>query len=208
LARYIGPACRLCRREGTKLFLKGTRCITDKCAVDRRAYPPGQHGQVRSRVSEYRTQLREKQKLKRIYGLLERQFRQYFFKADQKKGVTGDNLLTLLESRLDNVVYRLGFAGSRKQGRMLVRHNHFLVNGKKVNIPSYLVNVGEVVSLKEKSRDLLPVQSALEVSGGRELPTWLSLDMAQMKGEIKSLPSKEDIVLPVNEQLVVELYSR
>ncbi len=208
MARYIGPACRLCRREGTKLFLKGTRCITDKCAVDRRAYPPGQHGQVRSRVSEYRTQLREKQKLKRIYGLLERQFRQYFFKADQKKGVTGDNLLTLLESRLDNVVYRLGFAGSRKQGRMLVRHNHFLVNGKKVNIPSYLVNVGEVVSLKEKSRDLLPVQSALEVSGGRELPTWLSLDMAQMKGEIKSLPSKEDIVLPVNEQLVVELYSR
>lgn len=208
MARYIGPACRLCRREGTKLFLKGTRCISEKCAIDRRAYPPGQHGQTRARVSEYRTQLREKQKLKRIYGLLERQFRLYFYKADRKKGVTGDNLLSLLESRLDNVVYRLGFASSRKQSRMLIRHNHFSINGKTVNIPSYLVNLGEVIEVREKSRALLPVQSALEVSGGREVPSWLSLDMAQLRGEVKASPNREEIVLPVNEQLVVELYSR
>ncbi len=208
MARYTGPACRLCRREGTKLFLKGTRCFSEKCAIDRRAYPPGQHGQVRARVSEYRTQLREKQKLKRIYGLLERQFRLYFFKADRQKGVTGDNLLSLLESRLDNVVYRLGFAASRRQSRMLVRQNHFSINGKTVNIPSYLVSVGEVIQVNEKSRTLLPVLSALEVSGGRELPAWLSLDMAQLKGEITALPTKEDTALPVNEQLVVELYSR
>lgn len=208
MARYIGPACRLCRREGTKLFLKGTRCMTEKCAVDRRAYPPGQHGQVRARVSEYRTQLREKQKLKRIYGLLERQFRLYFFKADRQKGVTGDNLLSLLESRLDNVVYRLGLAASRKQSRMLIRQNHFSVNGRRVNIPSYLIDIGEVIEVREKSRGLLPVQSALEVSGGREVPSWLSLDMAKMKGEVKTLPNREEIVLPVNEQLVVELYSR
>lgn len=182
--------------------------MSEKCAIDRRAYPPGQHGQVRARVSEYRTQLREKQKLKRIYGLLERQFRLYFFKAERRKGITGENLLSLLESRLDNVVYRLGFAASRKQSRMLVRQNHFLVNEKAVNIPSYLVNVGEVIAVREKSRTLLSVQSALEVSGGRELPSWLSLDMAQLKGEVRALPAKEDIVLPVNEQLVVELYSR
>ncbi|MFQ5598577.1 MAG: 30S ribosomal protein S4 [Nitrospiria bacterium] len=207
MARYIGPACRLCRREGTKLFLKGTRCFTEKCAVDRRSQPPGQHGQVRSRVSEYRTQLREKQKLKRIYGLLERQFRQYFFKADQKKGVTGENLLMFLESRLDNVVYRLGFAASRKESRMLVRQNHFAVNGRTVNIPSYLVNVGTVIEVRDKSRNLLPIQSALETSGGRT-PSWLALDQAHLKGEMKNLPSKEEIALPVNEQLVVELYSR
>ncbi len=208
MARYIGPACRLCRREGTKLFLKGTRCISEKCAIDRRAYPPGQHGQVRARVSEYRTQLREKQKLKRIYGLLERQFRLYFYKADRQKGVTGDNLLSLLESRLDNVVYRLGLASSRKQSRMMIRHNHFSIDGKTVNIPSYLVNVGEVIEVREKSRALLPVQSALEVSGGREVPSWLSLDMAQLRGEVKASPNRDEIVLPVNEQLVVELYSR
>jgi len=182
--------------------------MTDKCAVDRRSYPPGQHAQVRSRVSEYRTQLREKQKLKRIYGLLERQFRQYFHRADRKKGVTGDNLLVLLESRLDNVIYRLGFAASRRQSRMLVRQNHFSVNGKKVNIPSYLVAAGEVIEVRERSRQLLPIQSALEVSGGRSVPSWLELDMVHMKGEVKASPSKEEIVLPVNEQLVVELYSR
>ncbi len=207
MARYVGPVCRLCRREGTKLFLKGTRCFTEKCAVDRRSYPPGQHGHVRSRVSEYRTQLREKQKLKRIYGLLERQFRLYFFNADRKKGVTGDNLLKLLETRLDNVVYRLGFAESRAQSRMLVRQNHFAVNGKNVNIPSYLVNVGMVIEVREKSRNLLPIQSALETSGGRT-PSWLELNKADYKGEVKSLPTKEEIALPVNEQLVVELYSR
>lgn len=207
MARYIGPVCRLCRREGTKLFLKGSRCFTEKCAVDRRAYPPGQHGQARSRVSEYRTQLREKQKLKRIYGLLERQFRQYFFKADRKKGVTGENLLKLLESRLDNVIYRLGLASSRKQSRMLVRQNHFAVDGNSVNIPSYLVNVGSVVSVREGSRNLLPIQNALEISGGRT-PAWLTLDPAELKGEVKGSPTKEELALPVNEQLVVELYSR
>ncbi len=207
MARYIGPACRLCRREGTKLFLKGTRCFTDKCAVDRRNTPPGQHGQVRARVSEYRTQLREKQKLKRIYGLLERQFRQYFFKADRKKGVTGDNLLTFLESRLDNVVYRLGFAASRRQSRMLVRQNHFAVNGKPVNIPSFLVELGTVIEVREKSKALLPIQESLENSGGRT-PSWLELDKAQLKGEVKAFPDKEELALPVNEQLVVELYSR
>ncbi|MFQ5596619.1 MAG: 30S ribosomal protein S4 [Nitrospiria bacterium] len=207
MARYIGPACRLCRREGTKLFLKGTRCFSEKCAVDRRGYPPGQHGQARSRVSEYRTQLREKQKLKRIYGLLERQFRHYFYKADRKKGVTGENLLVLLESRLDNVIYRLGFAASRKQSRMLVRQNHFAVNGRTVNIPSFLVKIGTVIEVRDKSRSLLPIQSALEVSGGRT-PEWLELDQAHFRGEVKTFPTKEEIGLPVNEQLVVELYSR
>ena len=208
MARYTGPVCRLCRREGTKLFLKGTRCFSEKCAIDRRSYPPGQHGQARPRISEYSAQLREKQKLKRIYGLLERQFRQYFFKAERKKGVTGENLLMLLESRLDNVVYRLGFASSRKQGRVLIRQNHFSVNGKSVNIPSFLVSVNDAVEVREGSRALLSVQSALEASGTRDIPAWLELDKAHFKGLVKARPSKEDIALPVNEQLVVELYSR
>lgn len=208
MARYTGPVCRLCRREGTKLFLKGTRCFSEKCAVDRRSYPPGQHGQARPRISEYSAQLREKQKLKRIYGLLERQFRQYFFKAERKKGVTGENLLMLLESRLDNVIYRLGFVSSRKQGRVLIRQNHFSVNGKTVNIPSYLVSVNDAVEVREGSRTLLPVQSALETAGTRDIPAWLELDKAHFKGLVKARPSKEDIALPVNEQLVVELYSR
>lgn len=208
MARYTGPVCRLCRREGTKLFLKGTRCFSEKCAIDRRSYPPGQHGQARPRNSEYSTQLREKQKLKRIYGLLERQFRQYFFKAERKKGVTGENLLLLLESRLDNVVYRLGFASSRKQGRMLIRQNHFSVNGKTVNIPSYLVNLNDAIEVREGSRALLPVQGALEAVDARGIPSWLELDKAHFKGLVKGRPSKEEIALPVNEQLVVELYSR
>lgn len=208
MARYTGPVCRLCRREGTKLFLKGTRCFSEKCAIDRRSYPPGQHGQARPRISEYSAQLREKQKLKRIYGLLERQFRQYFFKAERKKGVTGENLLMLLESRLDNVIYRLGFASSRKQGRMLIRQNHFSVNGKTVNIPSYLVSLNDSVEVREGSRTLLPVQSAMETVGSREIPAWLELDKANFKGLVKGRPSKEEIALPVNEQLVVELYSR
>lgn len=208
MARYTGPVCRLCRREGTKLFLKGTRCFSEKCAVDRRSYPPGQHGQARPRISEYSAQLREKQKLKRIYGLLERQFRQYFFKAERKKGVTGENLLMLLESRLDNVIYRLGFVSSRKQGRVLIRQNHFAVNGKTVNIPSYLVSVNDAVEVREGSRSLLAVQSALETVGTREIPAWLELDKAHFKGLVKGRPSKEEIALPVNEQLVVELYSR
>lgn len=208
MGRYTGPVCRLCRREGTKLYLKGTRCFTEKCAVDRRSYPPGQHGQARPRNSEYSAQLREKQKLKRIYGLLERQFRQYFYKAERKKGVAGANLLRLLESRLDNVVYRIGFVSSRKQGRMLIRQNHFSINGKTVNIPSCLINVNDIIEVKEKSRAILAIQAALENVDARGLPAWLELDKANFKGRVKALPSKEDIALPVNEQLVVELYSR
>ncbi len=208
MGRYIGPVCRLCRREGTKLFLKGTRCYGEKCAIDRRSYPPGQHGQGRMRTSEYSLQLREKQKLKRIYGLLERQFRGYFMRAERMKGITGENLLALLERRLDNVVYRLGFASSRREGRQLVGHGHLLVNGKKVNIPSYLVAVGQTVSIPEGSQTVLPIQKALEGVDGRGVPAWLELDKTRFAGRVKELPTKEDIALPVNEQLVVELYSR
>ncbi len=206
MGRYTGPVCRLCRREGTKLFLKGARCFTEKCAIDRRGYPPGQHGQARLRASEYRTQLREKQKLKRIYGLLERQFRRYFARAEQAKGITGQNLLVLLESRLDNVIYRLGFSSSRKQGRMLIRQNHFAVNGKTVSIPSSFVCVNDTIEVKEGSRGLIPIQHALE--GMRPVPAWLQLDKVGYKGSVLSQPAKEEIELPVNEQLVVELYSR
>ncbi len=208
MGRYLGPVCRLCRREGTKLFLKGTRCYSDKCAVDRRSYPPGQHGQGRMRTSEYSLQLREKQKLKRIYGLLERQFRGYFHRAERIKGITGENLLILLERRLDNVIYRLGFASSRREARQLVRHGHFQVNGKKVDIPSFLVVPGATVSVGEASRSILPVQKALEGVDGRGVPGWLELDKTHGTGRVKELPTKDEIALPVNEQLVVELYSR
>jgi len=209
VGRYLGPVCRLCRREGTKLFLKGTRCYSDKCAVDRRGYPPGQHGQGRRmRTTEYSLQLREKQKLKRIYGLLERQFRGYFHRAERMKGITGENLLVLLERRLDNVVYRLGFAASRREARQLVRHGHLQVNGKKVDIPSFLVVLGATVSVSESSRSLLPVQKALEGVDGRGVPGWLEMDKAQCAGRVREFPTKEEIALPVNEQLVVELYSR
>ncbi|MBI3607305.1 MAG: 30S ribosomal protein S4 [Nitrospirae bacterium] len=208
MGRYLGPVCRLCRREGTKLFLKGTRCYGEKCAIDRRSYPPGQHGQGRMRTSEYSLQLREKQKLKRIYGLLERQFRGYFMRAERMKGITGENLLALLERRLDNVVYRIGFASSRREARQLVGHGHLLVDGKKVNIPSYLVVVGQTVSIPEKSQTVLPIQKALEGVDGRGVPAWLELDKTRFAGRVKELPTKEDIALPVNEQLVVELYSR
>ncbi|MBI3605697.1 MAG: 30S ribosomal protein S4 [Nitrospirae bacterium] len=208
MARYTDSVCRLCRREGTKLFLKGTRCLTDKCAIDRRSYPPGQHGQARPRISEYRMQLREKQKLKRIYGLMERQFRNYFIKAESKTGVTGEILLQFLERRLDNVVYRMGFASSRKQARQLVGHKHLLVNGKSVDIPSFLVKEGDEVEVKVKSRTLPAVVSAIEVIEAIGIPAWIELDKASFKGKVKSLPTKEDISLPVNEQLVVELYSR
>lgn len=208
MGRYVGPVCRLCRREGTKLFLKGTRCYGDKCAVDRRSYPPGQHGQGRMRPTEYSLQLREKQKLKRIYGLLERQFRGYFHRAERMKGITGENLLVLLERRLDNVVYRLGFASSRKEARQLVGHGHYQVNGKKVDIPSFLVTPGATVSVCESSRSMLPVQKALEGVDGRGVPSWLEVDKTHCTGRVKELPSKEEIALPVNEQLVVELYSR
>lgn len=208
MAKYRGPVCRLCRREGVKLFLKGARCMTEKCAIERRSYPPGQHGQGRQRVSEYSAQLREKQKLKRIYGLQEQQFRGLFGKAERKPGVTGEYLLKLLEARLDNVVYRLGFASSRKEARQLVNHGHLLVNGRKTDVPGFIVRPGDVVEVRERSRSLLPVQTALEAVDGRGVPAWLELDRAAFKGTVRGLPTKEELALPVNEQMVVELYSR
>ncbi len=208
MARYLDPSCKLCRREGTKLFLKGSRCLSPKCAIDRRSYPPGQHGQARIRSSEYNVQLREKQKLRRIYGLLERQFRQCFARAERSSGVTGENLLTSLELRLDNVVYRLSLASSRKQARMLVRQNHFMVNGKGVNLPSYLVRVNDLVEVKEGSRQLAPVRLALEGAGSRHVPDWLVLNHHALNGRVQRLPTKEEIAVPVKEQMVVELYSR
>jgi len=208
VAKYRGPVCRLCRREGVKLFLKGTRCMTEKCAVERRSYPPGQHGQGRQRLSDYSAQLREKQKLKRIYGVQEQQFRGIFGKAERKTGVTGEHLLKLLERRLDNVVYRLGFGASRKAARQLINHGHILLNGRKADIPAAVVKANDVVEVRERSRSLLPVQTALEAIDGRGMPNWLDLDRAAFKGTVRSLPAKEDIALPVNEQMVVELYSR
>ncbi len=208
MAKYRGPVCRLCRREGVKLFLKGARCMTEKCAIERRSYPPGQHGQGRQRASEYSAQLREKQKLKRIYGLQERQFRGLFGKAERKPGITGEHLLELLESRLDNVVYRLGFASSRKEARQLVNHGHLLVNGRKTDIPGFMVRAGDVVEVRERSRNLVPVQTALEGVDGRGIPAWLELDRATLKGTVRGFPTKEELALPVNEQMVVELYSR
>jgi small subunit ribosomal protein S4 len=208
LARYTGSVCRLCRREGIKLYLKGQRCFTDKCAIERRGYAPGQHGQGRPRLSEYNLQLREKQKLKRIYGLLERQFRGYFVRAAKKKGSTGEYLLQLLERRLDNVVYRIGFGASRKEARQLTTHGHFILNGRAVNIPSILVKEGDVIAIKEKSRGLVPIQNALAAIEAKGLPAWLELDKTNLQGKIRALPTKEDISLPVNEQMVVELYSR
>ena len=208
MGRYIGSVCRLCRREGNKLFLKGSRCFTEKCAIERRSYSPGQHGQARPRISEYQVQLREKQKLKRIYGLLERQFSGYFKKAARKKGITGENLLQLLERRIDNVVYRIGFCSSRKEARQMVNHGHFRVNGRKVDVASFLVKNGDVVELKTTSRQLPQVQASLTAAEGRGTPQWLELDKANFKGRVKSMPTKEDLTVPVNEQLVVELYSR
>ncbi len=208
MARYTGACCRLCRRENMELYLKGERCFTDKCAIKRRNYPPGQHGQSRSKVSSYGTQLREKQKVRRIYGILENQFRGYFEKADKMKGVTGENLLSLLEKRLDNIVYRLGFASSRSEARILVRHCHFKVNGKKVNIPSFQVKVGDVIELREKSRAVNVISESLEAVARRGIPQWLELDKVGFKGTVKSNLSREDITLPIQEQLIVELYSK
>jgi small subunit ribosomal protein S4 len=206
VARYNGPVCRLCRREGEKLFLKGPRCYTEKCAVERREYPPGQHGQARPRTSEYAAQLREKQKIKRIYGVQERQFRNYFAKAERKKGITGEHLILMLESRLDNVVYRLGFSSSRKQGRLLIRQDHFLVNGKKVNIPSIAVGLNDVIQVKEQSRAMLAIQSSLEAM--RVVPDWLELERAPFKGTVRLAPTRDQVAAEFNEQMVVELYSR
>jgi small subunit ribosomal protein S4 len=200
--------CRLCRRENLKLFLKGERCYTDKCAIERRNYPPGQHGQGRPKFSEYSIQLREKQKVKRMYGLLEKQFRRTFAEAARSRGITGETLLVLLERRLDNVTYRLGFAGSRAEARTLVRHGHITVNGKKVNIPSYTVRVGDVVSVKEPSRQITRVLSALEGSQRRGVPDWAEVDRDACSGRIKLLPSRSDITMPINEKLIVELYSK
>ncbi|WHZ22536.1 MAG: SSU ribosomal protein S4p (S9e) [Nitrospira sp.] len=208
MAKYSGPVCRLCRREGEKLFLKGSRCMTEKCAIERRSYPPGQHGQARQRTSDYSLQLREKQKLKRIYGLQECQFRGIFERAERLTGVTGETLLRLLECRLDNVVYRLGFGASRKEARQLVNHGHMMLNGRKVKAPGALVKAGDSVEVRQKSREMLPIQGALAAVDGRGIPEWLELDRGAFKGTIRSLPTKEHIVLPVNEQMVVELYSR
>jgi len=209
VAKYTGPVCRLCRREGVKLFLKGTRCMSEKCAIERRSYPPGQHGQSRrSRVSDYGVQLREKQKLRRVYGMHERQFLGTFKAANRRAGITGENLLSLLERRLDNVVYRLGFASSRKQARQLVNHGHVIVNGRKTDISSFVTKVGDVITIKEKSRQIPVIQSALEAAEGRGVPNWLELDGAAFQGIVRALPTKEDIEVLVNEQIVVELYSR
>ena len=209
MARYIDPICRLCRREGLKLFLKGERCYTDKCAIERRNYAPGQHGQGRRRkISEYAVQLREKQRLKRMYGLLEKQFRLYFDMAERSRDVTGEALLGLLERRLDNMVYRLGLAASRAEARQLIRHKHFVVNGKKVNIPSYLTNAGDEVSVKEGSRVKGVFRRAVEVSERRGIPTWLEMDAESLTGRILKLPERGDITMPINERLVVELYSK
>jgi len=208
LARYTGAVCRLCRRENMKLFLKGERCYTDKCAIERRNYPPGQHGQARPKFSEYSVQLREKQRVKRMYGLLEKQFRRTFEMAERAKGKTGEALLVLLERRLDNVVYRLGYASSRAEARMLVNHGHILVNSRRVTIPSYLIRVGDVVSVREGSRRIERVVASLEGSQRRGVPEWLEIDRENFTGRIKLLPARGDITTPINEKLIVELYSK
>jgi small subunit ribosomal protein S4 len=209
VARYSDAVCRLCRRENTKLFLKGDRCLSDKCAINKRNYAPGQHGQRRrTKLSEYGLQLREKQKVKRTYGLLEKQFRSYFQKAARTKGVTGSELLILLERRLDNVVYRMGFADSRSQARQLVRHGHMRVNGRKVNIPSFLIKPGDVVEPREKSRNTDIIRDSMEHLGQKQIPEWLHVDAHDMRGVVQVLPTREDITMPFQEQLIVELYSK
>jgi small subunit ribosomal protein S4 len=211
LARYNGPVCKLCRREGEKLFLKGERCFSPKCAFERRSYAPGMHGrqaQYRRKESDYSLQLRAKQKARRIYGVYERQFRRYFREAQRQKGLTGVNLLILLESRLDNVVYRLGFAGSRAQARQLVRHGHFDVNGRKTNIPSYLVKPGDIIAVREFSREKAYFKEVAQVLDDDRIPAWLSLDSTNLTGKVVDLPSRDDIDVSLNEQLIVEYYSR
>ena len=208
MGRNIESACRLCRRENLKLFLKGDRCYSDKCAFDRRGYPPGEHGQSRAKFSPYGVQLREKQKVKRMYGLSELQFRRTFVKADRQKGMTGTNLLVLLERRLDNVVYRLGFANSRVQARHFIRHNHFLVNGKRVNIPSYLMAAGDIVEPVGKSRDIQVLSDSLAAVERRGVPQWLLLEKENRKGVVRTIPTREDITIPIQEQFIVELYSK
>ena len=209
MARYKDSVCRHCRRENLKLYLKGDRCYSDKCAFDRRSYPPGQHGERRGRkISDYGIQLREKQKVKRMYGLSEKQFHLFFERAERHIGITGTNLLVLLERRLDNVVYRLGFANSRAQGRQFVLHNHFRVNGKKVNIPSFLVKKGDAIEIKEKSRKVSAIADSLEAVVRRGIPQWLELEKEKHKGVVNGFPVREDITMPIQEQLIVELYSK
>jgi small subunit ribosomal protein S4 len=209
MARYLGAVCRLCRREGMKLFLKGERCYTDKCAIEKRNVPPGQHGRARkAKMVGYGVQLREKQKVKRTYGILENQFRRYFEAADRQKGITGQLLLQMLERRLDNVVYRLGFATSRPQARQLVRHGHFTVNGKKVDIPSFAVRLGDTIAVRSTSATNVTIQHATEEVKGRGVPEWLLLDLGALSGRISQFPTREQINLPVEEQLIVELYSK
>jgi len=208
MARYTGPACRLCRREGMKLFLKGDRCFSEKCAIERRNYPPGQHGQSRPRFSDYGVQLREKQKVRRVYGVAEQQFANVMARATRMKGPTGENLIQLLERRLDNVVFRLGFATSRSEARQLVRHGHFQVNGRRTTIPSMVLKPGSRVTLAEGSRSIARITSALDALEGRAVPPWLEIDKATFAGTVKALPAREDMTLPIQEQLVVELYSR
>ena len=208
MARYTEAVCRMCRREGQKLFLKGDRCYTQKCAMECRAYAPGMHGQNRSKTSEYGQQLREKQKAKRYYGLLENQFRNYFELAERRPGQTGENLLAILESRLDNVVYRLGFAMSRAEARQLVSHGHFTVNGRKVNIPSFLVKPGMVISLKDSSKSLEKIKANVEANAFRQPPKWLEYDANNMIAKVTAVPAREDIDLPIEEHLIVELYSK
>ncbi len=208
MARYTESSCRLCRRENLKMYLKGDRCYTDKCAIERRPYPPGQHGQGRAKFSEYGVQLREKQKVKRMYGLLERQFRLYYARAAAKKGKTGENLLQALELRLDNVVFRSGFADTRNESRQLVRHGHFKVNGHRVNIPSFGLKTGDIVEVQDKSRKIVRLTEALETVDRRGVPPWLEVDKKSFKATLKTSPAREDLTMPINEQLIVELYSK
>jgi small subunit ribosomal protein S4 len=208
MARFYGSVCRLCRRENQKLFLKGDRCYTEKCSFERRGYPPGQHGQGRIKFSEYGLQLREKQKIKRMYGLLEKQFRAVFEEAERVKGITGSNLLSMLERRLDNVAYRAGFANSRAEARQLVRHGHFSVNGKRVNIPSFLVKKGDVMEVDGKSKNVARIGGAVEAVKRREIPQWLELDSGALKARVRDLPARDDITAPMEERMVVELYSK
>ncbi len=208
MARYTGAVCRFCRRENQKLFLKGDRCFTEKCAFERRAYPPGQHGQGRIKFSEFGLQLREKQKVRRMYGLLENQFRNLFDKADRMRGITGANFLSLLERRLDNVVYRSGFANSRTEARQIVRHGLFNVNGKRVDIPSYLVSKGDEITVRESGKTALQIRTAIEASKRRETPQWLDVSPSDFKSTVRDLPSRDDVTAPIEERLIVELYSK
>lgn len=208
MARYTGPLCKLCRREGDKLFLKGNRCYTDKCSMERRKYPPGEHGQNRGKLSDYGIQLREKQKVRRIYGIMENQFRIYFKRASRMKGITGEVLLQLLERRLDNVIYRMGFATNRREARLLVKHRHFLINGRIVDIPSYLLKPGDVIEVAEKSREIPTIKESLSIAEHRGIPTWLNVEMDNYRGRFVRVPTREEIHLPVQEQLIVEFYSK